>query len=83
MKRNYIPNTWKDSKTHYLKALDESWYKLLVKLENLLSVETMKFYQKKNILTIHLPVTTGSISSPMGKGSDSLPVKVKLEGVDT
>lgn len=32
---------------------------------------------------MHLPVTTGSISSPMGRGSDSLPVKVKLEGVET
>lgn len=83
MKQNYVPNTWKNSKNHYIKALDEPWYKLLVKLENLLSVETMKFYQKRNILTIHLPVTTGSISSPMGRGSDSLPVKVKLEGIDT
>ena len=83
MKQGYVPNTWKDGKSHYIKALDEPWYKLLVKLENLLSVETMKFYQKRNILTIHLPITTGSISSPMVRGSDSLPVKVKLEGVDT
>ncbi len=83
MKKNYIPNTWKDRKNHYIKALDEPWYKLLVKLENLLSVETMKFYNKRNILTMHLPVTTGSISSPMGRGSDSLPVKVNLEGVNT
>ena len=83
MKQGYVPNTWQDGKSHYIKALDEPWYKLLAKLENLLSVETMKFYQKKNILTIHLPITTGSISSPMGRGSDSLPVKVKLEGVNT
>ena len=32
---------------------------------------------------MHLPVTTGSISSPMGRGSDSLPVKINLEGVNT
>ena len=30
-----------------------------------------------------LPVTTGSISSPMGRGSDSTPVKVNIQGVDT
>ena len=81
--KNYIPNTWKDKETHYLKALNSPWYKLLIKLENLISYETMNFYKRKGIITIHLPVTTGSISSPMGKGSDSLPVKIKLEGVDT
>jgi aspartyl/asparaginyl-tRNA synthetase len=56
---------------------------MLVKLENLLSVETMKFYEKRDISAIHLPVTTGSISSPMGRGSDSTPVKINLEGVET
>ena len=83
MKKDYIPNTWKSLNTHYIKAMDDPWYKLLVKLENLLSVETMKFYDKMNISTIHLPITTGSISSPMGRGSDSLPVKINLEGVET
>ena len=43
----------------------------------------MRFYSNKGIITMHLPVTTGSISSPMGKGSDSLPVKVNLNGVNT
>ena len=83
MNNSYVPNTWKDLKTHYIKALNSDWYKLLVKLQNLLSVETMKFYEKKDISTIHLPVTTGSISSPMGRGSDSTPVKINLEGVET
>lgn len=68
---------------HYIKAMDDPWFKLLVKLQNLLSIETMKFYEEKNLVTIHLPVTTGSISSPMGRGSDSLSVKVNLEGIDT
>ena len=77
------PNLWKKEKEYYLKILDSPWYRLLVKLENLISIETMKFYEKRGIITIHLPVTTGSISSPMGRGSDSLPVKVNIEGVDT
>ena len=83
MNKSYIPNTWKNLDTHYMKALDTDWYKILVKLENLLSVETMKFYERKKISAIHLPVTTGSISSPMGRGSDSTPVKINLQGVDT
>lgn len=77
------PNSWKNPRTHYIKVLDNEWYRLLVKLQNLLSVETMKFYEKKKIITMHLPVTTGTISSPMGRGSDSLPVRVELQGVQT
>lgn len=77
------PNLWKSEKDFYLNVLVNPWYKLLVKLENLVSMETMKFYEEKGIITMHLPVTTGSISSPMGRGSDSLPVKVNLEGIDT
>ena len=32
---------------------------------------------------MHLPVTTGAISSPMGRGSNSGPVKVNIQGIDT
>ena len=77
------PNSWKKEKSHYLYALDSEWYRLLSKLENTISYATMQFYEKKGIITIHLPVTTGSISSPMGRGSDSTPVKVNIQGVDT
>lgn len=77
------PSTWKHSKTHYIEALKSSQYRQLVLLENLVTEETMKFYEKKGIITLHLPITTGSISSPMGRGSDSKPVKISLEGVST
>lgn len=77
------PNIWKKVDDYYLNVLNSPWYKLLVRLENLVSMETMKFYQKKGIITLHLPVTTGSISSPMGRGSDSTPVNVNIDGVDT
>lgn len=77
------PETWKDLNTHYLKILNNEWYRLLVELEDLINVETYRFYQKKKMKSMHLPITTGTISSPMGKGSDSLPVKINLEGIDT
>ena len=70
------PHSWKNPNNHFLYALNSEWYKLLAQLENTISYETMKFYEKKKIITIHLPVTTSSISSPMGRGSDSTPVKV-------
>lgn len=77
------PNTWKNPKKHFLEVLKSPWYKQLIMLENLITEETMKFYEKKGIITLHLPVTTGSISSPMGRESDSTPVKVNLQGVET
>ena len=40
------PNIWKDKENFYLKAINEPWYALIIKLQNLLSVETVKFYQK-------------------------------------
>lgn len=83
MKKITYKNTWKNSSTHYLKVLDDPWYKQLIQLENLITNETTKFYEKENIITMHLPVTIGSVSSPMGRGSDSLPVKIKIEGVET
>lgn len=76
-------DSWKKPSNHYIMALKDEWYRQLIKLENLITEETIKFYSKKGIITMHLPVTTGSISSPMGRGSDSLPVKVEVCGVKT
>ena len=42
------PNLWKSEKDFYLNVLVNPWYKLLVKLENLVSMETMKFYEAGN-----------------------------------
>ena len=77
------PNFWQKEQTYYLEVLKHPWYKQLIKLQNLLTEETVAFYKTKGIITLHLPVTTGSISSPIGRGSDSTPVKVNLCGVDT
>lgn len=85
MKDNTIsePNLWKNHNEFYIKVLESDWYKQLVLLENIISEETMNFYSNRGIITMYLPVTTGSISSPMGRGSDSSPIKVNLEGIYT
>lgn len=77
------PKTWMDPSSHYLNAIGSDWYRSIIMLQNALSVYTTKFYMKKDYITLHLPVTTGSISSPIGMGSDSLPVEVELQGVRT
>lgn len=74
---------WKTPETHFIEAINDEWYKRLVEIDNLISKYTNLFYIDKNIKTMHLPITTGSISSPMGLGSDSKPVRIKLGGCDT
>ena len=44
------PNTWNNPNTHYLEVLRNEWYKQLILLENLITEETMKFYEKKGLL---------------------------------
>jgi asparaginyl-tRNA synthetase len=45
--------------------------------------ETHSFWSKFGLKCMNFPITTASISSPMGLGSDSLPVQVNLFGVPT
>jgi asparaginyl-tRNA synthetase len=67
----------------YLTVFDNPLYSCLVELHDLVNFETAKFWRAKGVRAVYLPVTTSSISSPMGLGSDSLPVKVDLFGVPT
>ena len=46
------PNSWTDYNQHFLTTMDSPWYKFLVKLQNFITTETMKFYEKKGIITI-------------------------------
>lgn len=77
------PKLWKNMSNITISTLESPWYRCLARLENTISCETYSFYRKKELITIHLPITTGSISSPMGRGSDSSPVKINLFGVET
>jgi asparaginyl-tRNA synthetase len=67
----------------FLKIIDENWYNVLVELQNLITVESVNFFNEKGYKYLHVPLTTNSISSPMGLGSDSLPVKIDMFGVKT
>lgn len=72
--------TYKCPENHWLDAINSPWYKLILQLEDLIVVETNNFFQSLQLHTLMLPITTGSISSPMGLGSDSIPVKINLNG---
>lgn len=61
----------------------KEWFRMLIDLQNIINESTATFYKKKEIKMAYFPITTGSISSPSGKGSDSIPVKVNILGKET
>lgn len=67
----------------FLEVVNDPWFRLLVEVQDLVSYETAAFWRDRHVKCLHLPITTGSISSPMGLGSDSLPVEVDLFGIRT
>lgn len=77
------PKTWQKDNSHFIKAITSKWYRHIVELNNLISYYTALFYKQEGMKTLFLPITTNSISSPMGKGSDSSPVMVSLFDIDT
>jgi aspartyl/asparaginyl-tRNA synthetase len=77
------PRSWQEPDTHYLTVCDNRWYAELVRLQDTFMAATVEFWSARDVRFGHLPVTTGSVSSPMGLGSDSSPVRVDMFGVPT
>jgi asparaginyl-tRNA synthetase len=67
----------------FLTILDDPLYALIVDLQDLVNVQTTTFWSERCMRSLHLPITTTSISSPMGLGSDSEPVEISLFGERT
>src|SRR5947209_3606078 len=77
------PASWTNLSTHYALAITDPWYLALVDVQDAISRATVEFFSSKGLRNLHLPITTNAISSPMGLGSDSLPVQVNLFGIET
>lgn len=77
------PGSWHRPDTHYLEAMTSPWYSTLLTLQSTLTSATVEFWTARGLRFGCLPVTTNSISSPMGLGSDSLPVQVEMFGAAT
>jgi asparaginyl-tRNA synthetase len=78
---DHRPNV--DDPERFLKILEDPWYRLLVRLQDKLCFATHRFWHERGGLHMLLPITTGSVSSPMGLGSDSSPVEIDLFGERT
>jgi len=74
------PSSWKVTENHIEVLLNNNWYTVLCNIYKSIFEATYEFYKILNISPMLFPITTGSISSPMGLGSDSLPVKVDIKG---
>lgn len=77
------PTTPTPDQDRFLRLLADPQTRLLVDLQDLVTRSTTVFWSRRRARNIHLPLTTNSISSPMGLGSDSLPVKIDLFGQPT
>ena len=67
----------------FLKSPTDEFDRLVFDLQDAISRVTTQFFGDLGLKTFHAPVTTSSISSPIGRGSDSKPVLVDLFGVPT
>ena len=82
--RGKAPKSWEYPSTHYQQVLRSPWYGSVFALQDTLFHSTVAFFKDSmNYRYALVPITTDSISSPMGLGSDSLPVEVTLLGQKT
>lgn len=77
------PGSWRRPATHFLEAMQSDWYRAIFHLQSDIALHTERFFRGRGVPSTMLPITTTSISSPMGLGSDSLPVSVTLDGKET
>ncbi|XP_029106237.1 uncharacterized protein LOC108928812 [Scleropages formosus] len=77
------PQSWEDPQKHAALAINSQWYRNLFKIQNTLFHATVEFFHTICRYAYALtPLTTDTISSPMGLGSDSEPVCVNVLGQD-
>ena len=76
------PRSW-NSRKHLTSVLSSEWYQTLGKIQSEVVKISIEFFFKNRFDFLLLPITTGSVSSPVGLGSDSLPVKVSIGGIDS
>ncbi|KAJ3415921.1 hypothetical protein HDV05_003762 [Chytridiales sp. JEL 0842] len=73
--------SWLNPQTHFSQALQKDWYRSIFRIQSTLVEESMRYFMFQLRYKFPLvPVTTDCISSPMGLGSDSLPVEIDLFG---
>ncbi|KAJ7992125.1 hypothetical protein DPEC_G00275300 [Dallia pectoralis] len=77
------PRSWENPESHSMLAIRSQWYRNLFQIQNTLFHSTVEYFHNTCQYAYALtPLTTDTISSPMGLGSDSEPVSVNMLGQD-
>jgi asparaginyl-tRNA synthetase len=77
------PGTWGNEQGEFLRTLRSPWYHLVADLQDLVLRATVEYATGRGLKASYLPLTTRTITCPTGLGSDSMPVPVTVNGVDT
>src|SRR6478609_5347927 len=72
-----------ETEDRFIEIIDDPWYQLLVFVQDAITRSSVAVFSEAGLRNLHLPMTTHSISSPMGLGSDSSPVEIELFEVPT
>ena len=78
--RRRPPGAWRDPEMHLAAAAEDPWYRMITAINASIVETTADFYRGRGVSPALMPVTVSSVSSPMGLGSDSLPVQIDLQG---
>lgn len=78
MSNPHAPVAWQDPENLFTAALEDPWYKAIFKIMAHFTDASHGFFSKKGLAPALMPITCTAVSSPMGLGSDSLPVAVEL-----
>lgn len=69
---------WRNPALQFDLSLRDPWFRLVAGLQSSLLRYSSAYFCDRGINPVLTPITTRSVSSPMGHGSDSLPVQVDL-----
>lgn len=77
------PGTWGNDPGCFLTSLRSPWYAMIADLQDIVVCATTSYAARQGLKALQLPLTTRTVSCPTGLGSDSRPVPVGVNGVDT
>jgi len=77
------PSSWQSPQHHMEMMVEHPWYNNLSIITDTISFATHAFFRSVGAVAALMPSTTGAVSSPMGLSNDSLPVKIKVDGIET
>lgn len=67
----------------FLQLPTSAFHRNVVELHDLVMSTAVEFWRARGLRYVFLPITMNAVSSPMGPGSDSKPVRVRVGEVDT